>query len=50
MKGGDIMPNLQALLDELADLGAKAKDIFLPASLYDQLIDEGEDTVDQEED
>ena len=43
------MPNLKQLLDELRELRVDPKQIRIPGPLYDELIDQAEDEIDDEE-
>ena len=44
------MPNLKHLLDELEGLDVDPRQIRLPGPLYDDLIEQAEDTDDETED
>ena len=41
------MPNLEHFLDDIEDLGASPKQIRIPAALYDDMLAEVEDTVEE---
>ena len=40
------MPNLKQLLEELEELEVNPTQVKLPAPLYDDLLDQGEDIAD----
>lgn len=44
------MPSLEQLVQELREIGAKARDIFIPGVLYDRLIEDAEDSLDEDQD
>ena len=44
-----IVPNLKHLLDELEELDVSPQQIKLPGPLYDDLIDQAEDTEEDNE-
>jgi hypothetical protein len=37
------MPNLKQLIEELEEMGDKPREIRLPGSLYDDLVDQADD-------
>ena len=43
------MPNLKLLLDELEELDVDPRQVKLPGPLYDSLIDQAEDTEEENE-
>ena len=43
------MPNLKHLLDELEELDVDPRQIKLPGPLYDGLVQQGEETADEDE-
>ncbi len=44
------MPTLSDLVRDLRRMGVKLADVFLPASLYDSLVDDGENTLEDDDD
>ena len=48
-EGGNKMPSLKQLLEELAELGFDPRGIRLPPALYDELLDQTEDEADEED-
>ena len=41
------MPNLKHLLDELRKLGVDPDEVRLPGQLYDDLVDQAEDIIEE---
>ena len=42
LQGGEMMPNLKHLLEELEELGVEPKQIRIPGQLYDSLVSDAE--------
>ena len=49
-KGGDKMPSLQHLIEELHSLKANPGDVKIPGKLYDDLLEQVEDVVSDQND
>ena len=49
VKGVTIMPSLEALLEELAEIGSKPRDVFISGTLYDSIIEDAEQDQDANE-
>ena len=43
------MPTLKQLLEELKELDVEANEIKLPAVLYDDLLEQGEEVAEEED-
>jgi hypothetical protein len=44
------MPTLKHLIDELQKLSVDPKELRIPSQLYDDLVDQGEDIADEDDD
>ena len=43
------MHNLKQLIEELEQMGVNPREIRLPGPLYDDLVDQGDDIADEDE-
>lgn len=44
------MPNLKHLIDDLRELRVNPDEVKLPGTLYDDLVDQAEDIIDEDPD
>jgi len=48
MEGVEIMPTLKHLLEELQKIDADPDEVRIPGQLYNDLVDQGEDIVEED--